>query len=241
MLLGRENQLLAALPSALYQRWKKDLVLRELKQGQSLNIKGQPHLVYFQISCVIAIYAITALGRRTFMRFVGPSFAADLVNMFATDDLVFDRVVCGSGYAVTIPSEVLIQSIDTPPLSGEAQAIAMARTTKGGLMIAQCVGSHTNTQRLAKLLLQAQDCFDNEHAITLTQQSLGEMLMVRRERAAEILVEWIRAGVIESSRGTIHIRNIDELKRASCECYSWIKRSYVDELNLWKSVRWRGV
>jgi len=241
MLLGLENRLLATLPAALYQKWTKHFALRELKKGQSLNLKGTHQEVYFPISCVIAIYSTNTLCRRTFMRFVGPSFAAGLVNMIATDNIVFDPIVCGSGYAVAVPSEGVMRSIDTPPLSGEAQSIAMARTAKGGLVIAQCMGSHTTKQRLVQLLLRAHDCFGAGRPVTLTQHSLGEMLMARRERAAEILAEWNQDGLIESRRGAIHLRSVDKLKQASCECYSWIQQSYVDELNLWKSIRWYGV
>jgi len=188
MLSGRDNNLLATLPVALYQKWKNQLALRELKRGQSLNLKGKPQEVYFPISCIIAVYAPNTLGRRTFMRFVGPSFAAGLVNMIATDNVIFDLVVCGSGYAVTVPSELVRQSIDTPTLSGEAQSIAMARTAKGGILLVQCAGSYTTKQRLARLLLQANDCFGTERSVTLTQDSLGEMLLARRERAAALFI-----------------------------------------------------
>jgi hypothetical protein len=37
-----------------------------------------------------------------------------------------------------------------------------------GLAIAQCLGSHTVKQRLARLLLQAHDCFGVERSITLS-------------------------------------------------------------------------
>lgn len=238
MLLRHEDKLLATLPAARYQKWSKLFTLRELKTGQCLNLKGKRGEVYFPISCVLAIYATNALGRRTFMRFVGPSFAAGLVNMIAIDDMVFDGVVCGSGYAMSIASEILLRSIDTQSLSGRAQSVAMARTAKGGLMIAQCLGAHTNKQRLARLLLQAYDCFGPQRPVTLTQKSFGEMLMARRETAADILAEWSRDGLIASRRGAIHINNVDRLKRESCECYGWIQRSYLEELNLWKSLRW---
>ena len=196
--------------------------------------------MYFPISCVIAIYSPNVLSRRIFMRFVGRNSAAGLVNMIASDHAVFDGIVCGEGYAMTVPSEVVVRTIDTPSLFGEAQSIAMARTAKGGLAIAQCLGSHTMKQRLARLLLQAHDCFGVERPVTLTQKSLGEMLMARPESAAEILGEWNRDGVIDLKRGAIHIRSADALKGTSCDCYSWIQQSYPDELNLSKSIRWKA-
>lgn len=240
MPLGRENQLLAALPATVYKNWKGELVLRELKQGQSLNLNRKQGEVYFPISCAIAIYATHGMARRSFMRFVGSSFAAGPVNMMSTDEITFDGVVCGSGYALTIPSKVISRSIDTPSLTSEAPAIAMARTAKGGLVIAQCVGTHTNKQRLARLLLQAKDCFGENRPITLTQKLWGELLMARRETAAEILAEWSHDGTIESRRGAIYVRNIDNLKKASCECYAWIQQSYLDEFKLWKSILWHS-
>jgi hypothetical protein len=83
MLLGHKNKLPATLPATLYQQWEKHFVLRELSKGQSLNLMGPRQDVYFPISCVIAIYSTSAIGQPIFMRFVGPSFAAGLVNMIA--------------------------------------------------------------------------------------------------------------------------------------------------------------
>ncbi len=117
----------------------------------------------------------------------------------------------------------------------------MGRAAKGGLAILQCFGSHTAKQLLARLLLQVHDCFGVERLVTLTQQLLGEILMARRERAAEMLAEWNRDGVVELKREAIHIRSADTLKRTSCDCYSWIPQSYLDELDLWKGIRWKAV
>lgn len=240
MLFARKNKLLETLPSAVYQNWKSRLSIREFKKGAALDMKGARGEVYFPISCVIAIYVTAVSGRKSFMRFVGPNFAAGLVNMMATDSVIFDGRICGAGYALAIPSEVVLRSIESPSLSGGAQSIAMARTAKGGLAIAHCLGSHTNKQRLATLLLQAYDCFGAERPITLTQKSLGEMLMVRRERAAEILALWVRDGVMESRRGALHLRNPQVLASFSCDCYRGIRQSYLDELKLWRSIRWYG-
>jgi DNA helicase TIP49 (TBP-interacting protein) len=76
------------------------------------------------------------------------------------------------------------------------------------------------------------DCYGRERSITLTQQSLGEKSMTRRETVATTLAKWNRDGVVELSRGAIYIRNADKLRSLSCECYSWIQQSYLDELNL---------
>lgn len=196
--------------------------------------------MHFPISCVIAAHATDRADRWAFMRFVGPNFAVGLVNMMAADDLEFYAVVCGAGYALSIPSEVLSRSILAPSLSGDAQSIAMARAAKGALLIARCMGCHTIKQRLARLLLQAHDCFGGDRPITLTQAHLAAMLMARRETVAEIFAEWKRDGVMESSRGIVRIRRVDELQRASCDCFAWVQRSYADALDLWKSIRWHN-
>lgn len=223
MLMGRENQLLAALPTTLYEKWESAFSVRELKRGQPLDLGGRRREVFFPTSCVLSVYTTNSLDGRTFMRFVGSSFTVGLVNMMSVEDLFFDGVVCGAGYAIAIPSEVILRSIDTSALSGRAQSVAMSRTARGGLMIAQCFGSHSNKQRLARLLLQARDCYGAGHPIMLTQQSLGEMLMARRETTAEILSEWNSNGIVESRRGAIRICNVDALKQARCDRYSWIQ------------------
>jgi len=125
MLLSRQNQLLATLPSATYQKWEKHLALRELKKRTlSQYQEDEPRCVFPDLMCRRGLFA-KCLELKNFYAFFGSSFAVGLVNMVASDHAVVDGIICGEGYAMAVPSEVVRQSIDTPSISGIAQSIAM--------------------------------------------------------------------------------------------------------------------
>ena len=91
---------------------------------------------------------------------------------------------------------------------------------------AACNAKHSVDQRLARWLLL---CADRAHSNTvrLSQEFLAEMLGVGRPTvttAAGVLKE---QGIIEYSRGVIHIRDAARLGNRSCECYRLIK-NYLD-------------
>jgi CRP-like cAMP-binding protein len=87
---------------------------------------------------------------------------------------------------------------------------------------AGCNAKHNFEQRLARWLLI---CADRAHSnsFKMSHEFLADMLGGTRptlSTAAGILKE---KGLIEYSRGQIHILNVEKLTEASCECYRVIK------------------
>ena len=85
-----------------------------------------------------------------------------------------------------------------------------------------CNALHDLEARLARWLLQTQDCCDSD-ALPLTQEFLGQMLGVRRTSvtiAARLLQ---KAGMIRYRRGLIQIIDRLALEGIACECYSLLK------------------
>jgi CRP-like cAMP-binding protein len=98
--------------------------------------------------------------------------------------------------------------------------------------------------RLSRLLLRARDLCDSEalcdsegfdsqafdsQALPLTQELLAQMIGVRRNAVSIVAHAFQQAGLVSHSRGQIEIRDIDGLRRTSCECHAAV-RTQCDRL-----------
>jgi len=89
--------------------------------------------------------------------------------------------------------------------------------------LAACNRTHSMEQRCARWLLMARDRVESDE-FPLTQQFLADMLGVRRATVTVVAGALHKAGLIDYSRGRIHIVNSRGLEGAACECYEIIRR-----------------
>jgi hypothetical protein len=89
-----------------------------------------------------------------------------------------------------------------------------------------CNASHPLLQRLARLLLTAQDCCDDDD-LHLSHEILARMLGSRRAGITERINALERQGIVETARCRIRIRDRDRLKALSCGCYGILRREYA--------------
>jgi CRP-like cAMP-binding protein len=85
-------------------------------------------------------------------------------------------------------------------------------------IIAACNALHSVEARFCRWLLQSSDRA-NSDTVALTQEFLSEMLGVRRTSVTAVAKTLHDKGVINYSRGEIHIQDRHRLKQMSCECY----------------------
>jgi CRP-like cAMP-binding protein len=87
---------------------------------------------------------------------------------------------------------------------------------------AACNIKHSVEARLARWMLRARDLAATD-TLPFTQEFLAEMLGVARTSVSLVAHTLQQAGVINYSRGRIHISNLDGLREIACECYGTIK------------------
>jgi CRP-like cAMP-binding protein len=110
-------------------------------------------------------------------------------------------------------------------LGGAFQSLCLRYVQTQLLQTAQsagCNAKHDFEQRLARWLLL---CVDRVHSTTfkISQDFLAHMLASSRPTVSITAGLLKEKGLIEYSRGTIHILNITGLEERSCECYHIIK------------------
>lgn len=85
-----------------------------------------------------------------------------------------------------------------------------------------CNRHHTVSQQLCRWLLLTLNRVPNND-LHITQDTIANMLGVRRSGITEAAARLQRAGAIEYSRGHIHVSSRVALKDHACECYGIIK------------------
>lgn len=89
-----------------------------------------------------------------------------------------------------------------------------------------CNTLHPVEARLARWLLRARDLSDRD-TLPLTQETLAQMMGVRRNAISLVAHALQRAGIIRYSRGQIEIIDLRALEATSCGCYAAVKANYV--------------
>jgi CRP-like cAMP-binding protein len=84
--------------------------------------------------------------------------------------------------------------------------------------IVACNAIHDSASRLARWLLQSADRIGSDE-LALTQETLAEMLGVRRTTVTLLAQSLKEKGLIRYSRGHILITNRKILESNACECY----------------------
>src|SRR4051794_910270 len=88
-----------------------------------------------------------------------------------------------------------------------------------------CMANHEVEERLCRWLLRARDLSGSDD-LPFTQEFLGEMLGVRRTSVTTVAHALQGAGIVQYSRGKIHIVDVERLKESACECYETVKEQY---------------
>jgi len=93
--------------------------------------------------------------------------------------------------------------------------------------LAGCNRLHEQEERLARWLLMVQDRTQSDQ-LEITQEFLAQMLGAKRTTVTVVAGILQQSGLIEYSRGRIHILDRTRLKDASCGCYKVMKTFYDD-------------
>lgn len=89
-----------------------------------------------------------------------------------------------------------------------------------------CNTLHPVEARLARWLLRAHDLSDSR-ILPLTQETLAQMMGVRRNAISLVANALQRAGVIHYTRGQIEIIDLRALEASSCDCYGAVKAHHA--------------
>jgi len=230
------NAILDALPEDSIRAIAPHLELVRIKAGM-LDRVGEPmrHL-HFPTTAMMSVQHLMEDGAMVEVAVVGREGVvglATLVGGTAVSNRVEVRI---SGMAYRVPTCVMRSEFERSPatyrlLLNYCQA-TMAQISRSAL----CNRHHSVSEQLSRWLLLAHDRIDGDE-LAVTQQTIANMLGVRREGVTEAAGNLQEAGLIRQRRGRITVLDRDGLERQACECYELIRADYRRLLGTRAGVR----
>jgi CRP-like cAMP-binding protein len=218
------NRLLAALPPDDFALLAPHLRERRLIRGDLLHRPGeQIEQVFFLTSGIVSLMAILEGGMTMETVSVGHEGAIGTIEGFGPLQAFTSAKVQVSGFASRISGPIFRRILDENAELKETinhyHMTVMAQVQQ----TSACNALHDLTSRLSRILLLSADrCADD---IQLSQESLAEMLGVRRASVSVAASTLRDLGAIKYRRAVIKILDRKKLEQAVCECYHTIRRA----------------
>jgi CRP-like cAMP-binding protein len=195
-----------------------------LDHGALLQEQDAPvEHVYFPLSGAVSLLAVMQGGEGVQTAVVGREGAIGLFADFGSWRACTRAIVQAPGIAETIPlphlraaasqSEALRRTL----LRYKETLSAQAQQTAG------CNALHSVEERTARWLLQLADRIEHNE-LPVTQDTLSQMLGVRRTTVTLVAQKMQHDGLIRYRRGRIIITDRTTLQGLACECYATSRR-----------------
>lgn len=219
------NRLLAALPPAdfalLAPHLRKVVIERDsvlVRSGDRID-----HL-FFPLSGAIATIMELPNGQTVATAITGHEGAVGLTSALGASRSPATAVVRIPGAALQIsPAQFLAAQHRSLPIAAMVQVFTRSLLTQLH-HLAACNALHSVEARLACWLLHIQDRANGSEILPLTQETLSELLGVRRTTVTHVVSTMRASRALKSSRrGQLEIDR-PRLEAVACECYKVLNR-----------------
>jgi CRP-like cAMP-binding protein len=220
------NSLLAVLPSEIYQELAPHLEEISLVAKDVLYEPGEViQYAYFPIQSTLSLVTVLENGSTVETGLVGHEGMLGIPMLLGLPVSPCRAVVQIAGRAFRIEAVQLKMAFD---LGGTLQHLLLryiqARLTQAS-QNAACNSQHPLEARLCRWLLSVQDSVQSQE-LAVTQETIAEMLGVRRSSVTVAARALQQAGMIDYKRGRITILSQEALEARSCECYLIIQHQF---------------
>lgn len=219
-----QNKFLARLTVGQQESISQDLEWVPLTSGRILHESGQAlRHVYFPTTSAVSLLSLTRDGESAEVAIIGNDGLVGVELLLGGGSTANQAIVQSSGHAYRLLAHKFIREChDHDELIAQVLCYTQSLVTQIG-QTAVCNRHHSVFQRLCRRLLLALDRSTGDR-LDVTQESLANLLGVRREGITEATGRLRAEGVIESSRGHINVLNRKKLERLCCECYAALRR-----------------
>ena len=222
---AQTNRLLAVMPKDALERLLPDIEQVKLVAGDVLNnVDGGLQYAYFPIDVIVTVLVLTA-GRETMnVAVIGRGGMTGVPILMGNASPHRSLVVLNNGDAFKIPIAALKIEFDR---NGAVMRLILRFAQTLITQMAQnavCSRHHLVEQQLCTWLLTCMDYMPTGNTLPVTQEIVAGLLGVRREGISEAAGTLRQLGLINFSRGRIHLLNRPGLLVRACECYQVVKR-----------------
>ncbi len=219
-----QNHLIAALPTAEYERLAPHLQLVPMPLGEVLYEPGeQLQHAYFPTTAIVSLHYVMETGASAETAGVGNEGVVGIALFMGGDTTPSSAVVKTAGHAYRLERRLLKQEFDR---AGAMQRLLLRYTQALITQMTQtaaCNRHHSVEQQLCRWLLSTLDRVPSRELI-ITQELVASMLGVRREGITEAAGKLQHAGYIRYRRGHIAVLDRTGLEKQACECYAVVRK-----------------
>lgn len=222
----RDNQLLACLPEAEWQRWRPQLEWVDLPLGKVLYESGaQQNFVYFPTNAIVSLLYMLSDGSSAEIAVVGLEGVVGVSVFMGGGSTPSHAVVQSAGAGYRLQAKAFMDEFEL----STAVSHLMLRYTQALItqmsQTAVCNRHHTLDKQFGRWLLLSLDRLPGNEVV-MTQELISNMLGVRREGVTEAALKLQADGIIHYARGHIWVLDRPALEHRACECYDVVKREY---------------
>jgi CRP-like cAMP-binding protein len=221
-----QNFLLAALPTAEFERIAPHLELVEMQLGEVLYEYGsQLQYAYFPTTAIVSLHYVMENGASSEIAGVGNEGVLGIPLFMGGNTTPGRAIVYTGGYGYRLKTRVLMQEFN---LAEVVQHLLLRYTQALITQISQtavCNRHHSVEQQLCRWLLLTIDRLPSIE-LTMTQELIASIIGVRREGITEAAGRLQQAEFIRYRRGHITVLDRLGLESRVCECYDVVKKEY---------------
>ena len=220
------NRLLDQMPKTDSSRLVASGKRIALTQGDVVHRQDRPTTdVYFPTRGCCCHIVTLGEGRRVETTTIGNEGMVGFHLCLGLDWSPLTAIALVPGEALRVPTAAFMDVMKSSAVLENLIRKYAAFCLRYESQIVACNALHTVEQRACRRMLMAHDRVGSGE-FELTQESLSEMLGVRRQSIATIAGTLQAAEIIAYRRGVIKILNRAGLEAASCECYQIVKTAY---------------
>jgi CRP-like cAMP-binding protein len=217
------NRLLSALPAGEFARLFPHLEPVSLAAGRTLyKLDEEAHYAYFPETCVVSHLHILTEGGMTEADMVGREGMTGLSAVFNVPPPSYMSEVAISGSALRARVDVLRQEF----ARGGALQQTLIKYAAARIALlsrrAICNVNHHVEERLCTWLLMMHDRA-GQQPLALTHERISRHIGARRAGVTSVATALRGRGVIDYTRGLIHVTDREALEAAACECYTAVR------------------
>ena len=223
---AKNNQLLATLSDAVWERLLPNLELVKMPLGQVLYESGvMLSHVYFPTTAIVSLLYVLENGASAEIAVVGNDGIVGISLFMGGESTPSRAVVQSAGSGFRLKAQVMKDEFQR---AGPMMLVLLRYTQALITQMAQtavCNRHHSLDQQLCRWLLLSLDRIQSNE-LAMTQDLIANMLGVRREGVTVAALKLQAAELIRYARGHITVLNRDGIEKRACECYAVVKKEY---------------
>ena len=222
----QRNRILAALPADEFSRLADDLERVSFPVGATLYTSGESlAFAYFPTTCIFSLISSLKDGSSVELAMTGNDGLIGIPLVLGGDTANYRIVVQHAGGAYRLRAELMSWELNQ---GGNLRRMSLCYTQALMTEMAQsvlCNRHHTVDQQLCRWLLRNLDQISGMQ-LDVTQETISNLLGVRREGVTEAACKLQSAGLIQYRRDHITVLDRAGLEARTCECYAVVKKEF---------------